>query len=212
MTKDALVAELATYGVATAYEAAGRRGLIDVPLTAILPQKRIAGRALTVACGQNDNLAVHACIEHIQPGSIIVVAMPEPRPIGLIGELLAVQMKRKEAAGVLVDAAVRDVQELQALGLPIWTRYVRAAGATKDGTVGFDGMVTIGGSTIHDGDIVVLDDDGAMVVASADALRVCDASRERVEKERALLERFERGEISIDTHGLRSKVQGGTNT
>ena len=57
---------LGELGVATVYEASGREGLIDVPLIQLLPGTRVAGPALTVLCGQDDNLMVHAAIEHIQ--------------------------------------------------------------------------------------------------------------------------------------------------
>ncbi|HEX7021663.1 MAG TPA: 4-carboxy-4-hydroxy-2-oxoadipate aldolase/oxaloacetate decarboxylase [Trueperaceae bacterium] len=206
MSHETLPNELAQLGVATVYEASGRQGLIDVPLLPVLPGKRAAGPALTVACGQDDNLAVHACIEHIQPGSIVVITMPESRPVGLIGELLVVQMKVRGAAGVLIDAAVRDRQELEELGLPIWTRFLRVRGATKEGPIAIGSAVTIGGARINGGDTIVLDDDGAVVVGAADVQRVLEAARQRAQRERAMRERLERGEMSFDIHGLRKKV------
>src|SRR5689334_19447786 len=111
--------QLREFGVATVYEASGREGLIDIPLTQIVPSSRAAGPARTVRCGQDDNLMVHAVIEQIQLGEVLVLTMPEPRPIALIGDLLVTQIKVRQAAGVLVDAAVRDVTELVELGLPI---------------------------------------------------------------------------------------------
>ena len=105
---------------------------------------------------------VHAAIERIQPGEVLVLAMPEPRPIALIGELLATQVKVRGAAAILVDAAVRDVEELRELGLPIWTRFVRAAGAGKTAIGELDTPVTVGGVRVAAGDIVVLDADGAV--------------------------------------------------
>src|SRR5512134_3666669 len=122
-------------GVATVYEASGREGLIDIPLIQLLPDSRVAGPARTVLCGQDDNLMVHAVIEQIQPGEVLVLTMPEPAPVALIGELLATQVKVRKAAAILVDAAVRDVKELVELGLPIWTRFIRVKGASKS-TVG----------------------------------------------------------------------------
>ena len=55
--------ELARYGVATVYEAAGRTGLIDIPLVQLIPGSRVAGPARTVRCGQGDNLMVHAVMD-----------------------------------------------------------------------------------------------------------------------------------------------------
>src|SRR6266700_2710369 len=81
--------ELARHGVATVYEAAGRTGLIDIPLVQLIAGSRVAGWARTVRCGQGDNLMVHAVMEQVQPGEILILTMPEPEPVALIGELLA---------------------------------------------------------------------------------------------------------------------------
>src|SRR6266567_4170881 len=129
--KDLDVTLFAHYGVATVYEAAGRVGLIDVPLTQIVAGSRVAGPARTVRCGQGDNLMVHAVLNSVQPGEVLVLTMPEPAPVALVGDLLATQAQVHQAAALLIDAAVRDTEELQALGLPIWARWIRARGATK---------------------------------------------------------------------------------
>src|SRR5579864_3503179 len=125
------VKQFANYGVATVYEAAGRSGLIDVPLIQLIKGSRVIGPARTVRCGQGDNLMVHAVLDVVQPGEVLVLTMPEPEPVALVGELLATQARVHQAAAVLVDAAVRDVEELQTLGLPIWARWIRVRGATK---------------------------------------------------------------------------------
>ena len=151
---------LSELGVATVYEASGREGLIDVPLIQLLPGSRVAGPARTVLCGQDDNLMVHAVIEQIQPGEVLVLTMPEPAPVALIGELLATQVKVRGAAAILVDAAVRDVEELVKLGLPIWTRFIRAKGATKTKIGELNVTVSVGGAHISPSDIIVLDADG----------------------------------------------------
>jgi 4-hydroxy-4-methyl-2-oxoglutarate aldolase len=103
------ITRLSELGVATVYEASGREGLIDVPLIRLLPNSRAAGIARIALCGQDDNLMVHAVIEQIQPGEVLVLSMPEATPVALIGELLATQVKVKQAAGILVDAAIRDM-------------------------------------------------------------------------------------------------------
>ena len=90
--------------------------------------------------------------------------MPEPRPVALVGELLATQVKVRGAAALLVDTAVRDVEELRELGLPIWTHFVRAKGAGKTEIGELDATVTVGGARIAPGDIVVLDADGGVSI------------------------------------------------
>lgn len=206
MIKDELV-RLCELGVATVYEASGREGLIDIPLIQILPGSRVAGPARTVQCGQDDNLMVHACIEHIQPGEILVLTMPEPRPVALLGELLATQVKVRGAAGILVDAAVRDVTELVELGLPVWTHFIRVKGATKTVIGELNVPVWVGGTCISPSDILVLDVDGGVCVKQEQAEEVLKASEARWEKETRLREKFIAGEISFDLHRLREFVE-----
>ncbi|MCA3748217.1 MAG: 4-carboxy-4-hydroxy-2-oxoadipate aldolase/oxaloacetate decarboxylase [Rubrobacter sp.] len=201
--------ELARLGVATVYEASGKRGLIDASLVQIVPGSKVAGPARTVLCGQDDNLMVHAAMERVQPGDVLVITMPEPAPVALVGELLAVQARARGAAAILVDAAVRDLEELRELGLPVWARWVRVRGAKKEEVGRLDEVVEVGGARISPGDIVVLDADGAVAVEAGRAGEVLEAALKREERERGLRKRLETGELSYDLHGLREVVEGG---
>jgi len=192
------VEELARLGVATVYEASGRRGLIDVSFE-LCPLERVAGPARTVRCGQDDNLAVHAAMKRLVPGEVLVLTMPEPRPIALIGDLLETQARVHGAVAVLVDAAVRDVADLS---LPVWSRWVRVRGAAKSEPGSLDVPVVVGGATISPGDIIVLDGDGACVVEASRVEEVTTASLAREEKERVKREQLAGGAFSYDLDGL----------
>jgi 4-hydroxy-4-methyl-2-oxoglutarate aldolase len=202
------IAELAALGSATVYEAGGRRGYVDLDLIQILAGTRVAGPARTVTCGQDDNLMVHAAMAEVQPGEVLVLTMPEPRPVGIVGDLLATQAKAHGAAGILIDAAVRDVETLAELGLPIWARWVRVKGATKDipGTIGE--TVQVGGATIRQGDIVVMDADGAAIVEAERVDEVLEASRKREDNERVKRIKLQAGALSYNLDGLRQRVEG----
>jgi len=205
---DARLSELARLGSATVYEAGGRRGYVDADLHQIVAGSRVAGPARTVRCGQDDNLMVHAVIERIEPGEVLVLTMPQPRPVALVGDLLATQAKVAGAAAVLVDASVRDVEELAQMGLPIWARWLRVRGADKNEVGEIDVPVTVGGALINPGDIVVLDADGVAVVEAARVDEVLAASLEREEKERVKRAKLQAGERSYDLDGLRAVVEG----
>jgi len=200
-------AALARLGTATVHEAGGRSPLVDIPLVQILPGSRAAGPARTVRCGQGDNLMVHAAVAEAKAGEVLVLTMPEPGPVALVGELLATQALGRGVAALLVDAAVRDVDELRELGLPIWARYVRVRGAEKQapGTIG--DPVEVGGATIRQGDAVVLDTDGAVVVAHEDVETVLTRARERAEREVEKRAKLEEGALSYDLDGLRHLVE-----
>jgi 4-hydroxy-4-methyl-2-oxoglutarate aldolase len=201
------IIRLSELGVATVYEASGREGLIDIPLIQLISGSRVAGPARTVFCGQDDNLMVHAVIEQIRFGEVLVLSMPEPAPVALIGELLATQVKVRGAAGILVDASVRDVSELVQLGLPIWTRFIRVRGATKIKIGELNSTVTVGGTKISPGDIVVLDADGGVCVKRERANQVLTASEGRLAQEDALRQKLLTGQVSYDLHGLREYME-----
>jgi 4-hydroxy-4-methyl-2-oxoglutarate aldolase len=200
--------ELARLGSATVYEGGGRGGFVDADLVQVVPGSRAAGPARTVRCAQGDNLMVHAAMAALQPGEVLVLTMPEPAPFALFGGLLATQARARGAAAVLVDASVRDVEELAALGPPTWARWVRVRGAVKEQPGALDIPVTVCGAEIRPGDAVVLDADGVAVVAAERVDEVLEKAREREEKERVKAEKLAGGALSYDLDGLRAKVEG----
>jgi 4-hydroxy-4-methyl-2-oxoglutarate aldolase len=198
--------ELARLGSATVYEAGARRGFVDADLVQVIPGSRAAGPARTVRCAQDDNLMVHAAMAELQPGEVLVLCMPEPRPVALVGELLATQAQAHGAAAILVDASVRDTEELVKLGLPIWARWVRVHGAVKQTPGSIGEPVQVGGATIRAGDAVVLDADGVAVVEHERLQDVLHASRQRAEAELVKRAQLAEGALSFDLDGLREKL------
>jgi 4-hydroxy-4-methyl-2-oxoglutarate aldolase len=201
------LAELARLGSATVYEAGGRGGYIDADLVQAVPGSRAAGPARTVVCAQDDNLMVHAVMPEVQPGEVIVLTMPAPRPVALVGDLLATQAQVAGAAAILVDASIRDVEELAEMGLPIWARWVRVKGAGKQTAGELNVPVTVGGATINPGDVLVLDADGVAVIPHDRVTEVLAASLAREEKERVKREKLQAGAKSYELDGLRAVVE-----
>ncbi len=203
----AIFEELAELGSATVYEAGGRHGYVDADLVQVIPGSRLCGPARTVLCGQDDNLMVHAVMGTVQPGEVLVLTMPEPRPVALVGDLLATQAKAHGAAGLLIDASIRDLEELTQIELPIWARWVRVRGAGKSlaGEIGVP--VTVGGARIRQGDLLVLDADGVAVVEVERIDEVLAASRERAQREEVKRARLQAGELSFELDGLSANLE-----
>jgi 4-hydroxy-4-methyl-2-oxoglutarate aldolase len=208
MQHASLEAAAAAYGVSTMFEAAGRTGLVDLDLIAHIPAAKVAGRARTVLCGQDDNLMVPAAIARAERGDVLVMRMPQSRPISLLGELLATQCLARGVVGVLVDAAIRDVLAIRELGLPVWSRYVRARSASKKVVGELDAPLEFGGTTIAFGDLIVLDGDGALAVPAGRAAEVVVLAAQREAAEVLKRERYRKGELSYDLDGLRAIVEG----
>jgi len=201
-------AEIARLGVATMHEAAGRVGIIDLDLTQVVPGSKVAGPARTALCAPGDNSMVHAAVAHAEPGDVLVLTLTEPAPVALIGELLVTQAQSQGVVGMLVDGAVRDLDELRAIGLPIWARWIRAQGATKGVVGAIDVPVVVGGAAIDPRDVVVMDCDGAVALPHALVEDITALARDRAEHEAAMRERYAAGELSYDLNGLREVVEG----
>jgi 4-hydroxy-4-methyl-2-oxoglutarate aldolase len=137
---------------------------------------------------------------------VIVLAMPEPEPVALVGEVIAVQAKVRGASGLLIDGAIRDADELRELGLPVWARFVRARGAVKEEAGKLDAPVTVGGVRVEAGDVVVMDGDGAVVVEAGRAEEVLEAARSREADEAAMMDKLRAGALTLDLLGLREKL------
>ena len=199
---------LAEAGVATVHEAAGRVGLLDPSLKPIQQGVSIAGSAVTVLCPPDDNMMVHAAVEVVEPGDVLVVATMEPSTHGMFGDLLATSFLSRGLAGLVIDAGVRDTATLREMTFPVWSRVIHSQGTVKERPGSVNLPVVIGNQHVHPGDVIVADDDGVMVVRLADAVRVADASRARLEKEVITRDRLEAGELSVDFYGFRDKLLG----
>ena len=174
-----------------------------------MPGSRVAGPARIALCGAGDNLMAHALIADANPGDVLVLTSAEPAPVAFIGELMVTQAQVRGVAGFLVDGAIRDADELAEMGLPIWTRWVRAQGATKTEVGKLDVPVVVGGTEIRPGDLVVMDCDGAVALAAERVEEVLPLAFEREEHELAMRKRYAAGELSYDVSGLRKLVEGG---
>jgi 4-hydroxy-4-methyl-2-oxoglutarate aldolase len=198
-----VVARLAAVGVATAHEAQGRRGLLDPAVRPVLIGVRVAGPAVTVLCQPGDNLMIHLAVEHCQPGDILVVAMSSASSDGVLGELLATSLRAHGAIAVVVDAGVRDVAELRAMGFPVWSRWVSAKGTSKHGAGAVNRPIVCADQAVAAGDVIVADDDGVVCVPQHSAVQVADQAERRVAHEEAIRARLAAGELTADLLGLR---------
>jgi 4-hydroxy-4-methyl-2-oxoglutarate aldolase len=204
-----VIEALAAAGVATVHEAMGRAGLMQHYMRPVYEGAAAAGSAVTVLAAPGDNWMLHVAVEVCQPGDMLVVACMTENTDGMVGDLLATSLQTRGVRGVVIDAGARDIKTLRAMQFPVWSRAVSARGTVK-ATIGNVNLpVVCAGAQVHPGDVIVADDDGVVVVPLAEAARVAELAGQRTEKEERARARFLRGELSLDSLGLRPKLQAG---
>ena len=202
----ALVDQLAGLGVATVHEAIGRSGYLGPGLRPIQDGIRIGGTAVTALCWPGDNLMIHAAVEQCRAGDVLVVTTTSPCTDGMFGELLATSLAARGVRGIVIEAGVRDVAELRAMGFPAWSAAVSAQGTVKETAGSVNVPVCLGGQIVRPGDAIVADDDGVVRVPRGEVRQALAAARARVAKEEQTRKTLADGQLGLDLYGLRDKL------
>jgi 4-hydroxy-4-methyl-2-oxoglutarate aldolase len=200
-------AMLRDLGVATVHEAQGRIGLMKPYMRPIYPSAKIGAPAVTVSCQPGDNLMIHAAVEVIKPGDVLVVTTTADSTDGMFGELLASSLRVRGCAGLIIDAGVRDVADLTTMDFPVWSKAISAQGTVKATPGSVNIPVVCAGQLVNPGDVIVGDVDGVCVVPRAQAAAVANASDERRIKEEKNRASLKAGELGLDMYGLRDKLK-----
>ncbi|MFC3126043.1 RraA family protein [Pseudoroseomonas globiformis] len=136
----------------------------------------MAGPALTVKLRPGDNLMLHKALDMAEPGDIIVADAGGDLTTAIMGDLMLNHAIRRGIGGIIINGAVRDVDSIRALSLPLYAAGVTHRGPYKDGPGEINVPVALDGMVVEPGDLVLGDADGVLAVPRLDAEAVLAAA------------------------------------
>lgn len=178
-------ARLERLPVANIGDAMDRLYLMRSDIKPVWAGARVVGPAYTVLTAPGDNREVHAALESAQPGDVIVVAAGGYSERAIIGELMAGRARASGIAGIVIDGAVRDAQDIGEIGFPVFAAAVTPAGPYRNGPGLSQVPVSAGGVAVLPGDVVVADADGVIVIPAQRLDEVLDGAEAKFVKETA---------------------------
>ena len=160
-----------------------KKGLRNVWLRGTRPlrpgQPRLVGRAFTLRFvparedlatpeSWSSPISTRAAIEAMPAGCIAVVDAMGVTDAGIFGDILCARMAKRGVAALVTDGVVRDLAGVLAAGLPVWCSGAAAPPSVAGLTfVAWQQPIGCGGVAVFPGDVVVVDDDGAVLIPAA---------------------------------------------
>jgi len=184
----------AQFQAAILADVAGRRGALSGRIKAVRPGMKVAGTAFTVEVRPGDNLMIHAAMSLAKPGDVIVVDGKGDLNAAVMGTIMITACRQLGIAGVVIDGAVRDTLEIEEMGYPVFAAGYNPNGPTKNVAGRIGHPISIGGVTVHPGDLVVGDADGVVVIEREKAAGLLPLAAKKVADESARIAAIKKGD------------------
>jgi len=190
--------ELPTGNISDALDRLGIRGVIT-GLRPVFDGAKMVGTAVTlrqVASTSPETSPRHSeVLDNVaERGDVIVMDCGGRVDVATWGGLLSTRAKAKGLAGVVIDGATRDVDDIRSMKYPVFVRgFSPAASRTRFETVSIQSEIQCGGIKVRPGDLVVGDDTGIVAIPAERAEEVLRVAEEIAAHEKGVLERLRRG-------------------
>ena len=165
MKNDKILKLLSRLPAATIYEASGKHGDMSPAIRQMVPGARLFGPAFTVRCLPGDFAAVLRAIDHAKRGDVLVIDAGGSERVTALGGTSSLAARTKGLAGAVVNAACRDLDEIRDMKFPVYALGASVRGTLRNHPGWLQVPVSVGGTVVSPGDLVVGDADGVVVVA-----------------------------------------------
>jgi len=200
-----IVQELIELGTATVGEASGLACVCDPDFSSVWPGGKMCGQAYTVRCHPGDNLAIHHALERAQNGDILVIDT-EGHHGGYWGEILSVAAMMKGVKGLVINGGVRDVDAVEKMKFPIFSKYIALAGTVKHEQGDLQVPLCMAGAYVTPGDIVLADRDGILFLPVQALEGTLIAARSRMKKEETIMAQLKGGHTTVELFNLKTRI------
>lgn len=200
-----LIQQLSKFSAATLCEALGNKGYLPSAIKPIAANMKVCGPAYTVQTMPRDNVLLHRAYAYAQAGDVLIANCSGFYEAGYWGDLMSLGAKTKGINGLVIDACVRDADDIEAMGFPVFSRGLCIRGTSNHGDGILNEPIIIGEVLINPGDIVVGDRDGVVVVPKNKIEEAIEKAIAREAKEERTRAELRKGKVSIDIYGWREK-------
>jgi len=160
----------------------------------------LAGVAYTVKTPIGDNAMIHYALDLAQPGDVLVIDGGGELSRALMGEIMITYAWKKGLAGIVIDGAIRDVDCIKAMPIPVYAAGVTPQGPYKNGYGEINYPVVCGGQVVCPGDIIIGDADGIVVIRREDAPHVLELAKAKLAAETERIGKYRQGDLDADEH------------
>ena len=150
---------------------------------------------LATPASWSNPISTRSAIEAMPEGCVVIADAMGNTRAGIFGDILCMRMVKRGVAGLITDGVMRDKHGVINTGLPVWCQGVAAPASVNQLTfVGWNEPVGCGGSAIFPGDMIVADDDGAVVIPADLVDFIANEGAEHELLETWLVQQVEKGE------------------
>jgi regulator of RNase E activity RraA len=182
-------------------------GFMAPELRALLPDKRIAGTAVTARCHGADTTIVHYALGKLRPGDVLVIDRAGDARHAACGGGVAFAAREAGCVGIIIDGMATDIQELRAFGLPVWARGLSTVTGKRQFAQGeFCIPVSCGSVAVEPGDAVLADENGVLVLKAHEITEAAERAIGMQQNEQRTFARLSAGEKMPEINGTNARI------